>query len=115
MTMTNVIIPSLAESITEAEIGSWIKKDGERVRKNEPILELQTDKASLEIVAEVSGTLRTLKAAGDIVKVGELVARIEAAAAADEAPEAPVAKAPPEPARKATAMVAPVVVPAPST
>ena len=102
--MTNVIIPSLAESITEAEIGAWIKKDGERVRKNEPILELQTDKASLEIVAEVSGILRTLKAAGDIVKVGELVAHIEAAAAADEAP---VAKAPPEPARKAKALVAP--------
>lgn len=108
--MTNVIIPSLAESITEAEIGSWIKKDGERVRKSEPILELQTDKASLEIVAEVSGFLRTLKAAGDIVKVGEIVARIEAAAAADAVPEAAVAKEAPEAAKTVKPAVLPAVV-----
>ena len=82
MTLMDVKIPTLAESVTEAEIGSWIKKDGAGVRKNEPILELQTDKASLEIVAESSGVLRTLRAEGDVVKVGDIVARIEVGAGA---------------------------------
>ena len=101
MTLMDVKIPTLAESVTEAEIGSWIKKDGASVRKNEPILELQTDKASLEIVAEASGVLRTLRAEGDVVKVGDIVARIEVgagatvgAAVASTAAPAPTAPAP---------------------
>ena len=116
MTMTDVKIPTLAESVTEAEIGSWIKKDGASVRKNEPILELQTDKASLEIVAEVSGVLRTLRAEGDVVKVGDIVARIEAGAEATPgeavAPTAPTAapaakKAPASPSPAAAASPSP--------
>ena len=73
----DVKVPSLAESVTEGEIGTWLKKDGQAVRRGEAILELQTDKASLELAADASGILRTLKAEGDVVRVGEVIARIE--------------------------------------
>ena len=92
--MIEVKVPALAESVTEGEIGSWLKKDGERVRKNEPILELQTDKASLEIAADADGVLRTLRAEGDVVKVGDVVGRIEEAGAATGTPAKAAAEKP---------------------
>lgn len=48
-------VPSVGESITEATIGSWTKKSGESVKKNEVILSLETDKASVEVIAEQDG------------------------------------------------------------
>jgi len=120
--MSDVKVPALAESVTEGEIGKWLKADGDVVARGEAILELQTDKASLEISAEAAGTLRHLRNEGDAVKVGDVVARIEegatASAAAGSAPAArPAASAPPVAAppapRPQAASVGPAPAPAP--
>lgn len=99
-------IPSLGESVTEAAIGRWLKNDGERVEVDEPLLELESDKANMELAAEASGVLRILKPAGDTVGVGELIARIEAGAGAA------VAGAPPTPAGPAAPLATPTITPA---
>jgi 2-oxoglutarate dehydrogenase E2 component (dihydrolipoamide succinyltransferase) len=87
---TDVRIPQLGESVTEGVITRWLKQDGELVRADEPILELETDKAALDIPATASGRLRIVEAQGATVKVGALVARIDPADAAtpsaDETP-----------------------------
>ena len=72
-----VRIPTLGESVTEGVIVRWAKQDGERVERDEILLELETDKASMEIVAERPGLLRIVKDAGATVTVGEVVARLE--------------------------------------
>ena len=70
-------IPSLGESITEAILGTWLRKDGEAVSRDEPILELESDKANMELVAECAGTLKVLRPEGDTVAVGDIVAIID--------------------------------------
>ena len=110
-----VRVPSLGESVTEAVIGRWIKQDGEVVAVDEPILELESDKANMDLAAEQPGRLKVLKKAGDTVNVGDLVATIEpadGAAAAAPAPAAAAAKAPP-PAPAAPAPAAPAAARAP--
>jgi len=72
-----VRIPTLGESVSEGVIVRWNKADGDTVQVDEPLLELETDKASVEIPAEVGGVLRILKQAGETVQVGDIVARIE--------------------------------------
>jgi 2-oxoglutarate dehydrogenase E2 component (dihydrolipoamide succinyltransferase) len=80
-------VPSVGESITEVFIGSWLKQQGEAVEKDEPLVEVETDKATLEVPASVSGVLsEVLKQEGDSAEVGEVIARIEAGAVAAEAP-----------------------------
>lgn len=91
-----VRIPTLGESITQGVIVRWIKKDGEAVRVDEPILELETDKASVEIPASASGILHIVQPEGATVEVGAVVATI-APGAAQEAP-AETQKASGEPA-----------------
>ena len=82
-----VRIPTLGESVTEGVIVRWIKADGDAVQADEPLLELETDKASVEIPAERAGILRIVKAQGETVQVGEVVARLETgSAAAKETP-----------------------------
>jgi len=98
-----VRIPTLGESVTEGVIVRWAKQDGEAVKPDDILLELETDKASMELPAERAGVLRIVKAAGEKVAVGELVARIEedggARAAAPAAPKpAPAAAETPNPA-----------------
>lgn len=73
----DVKIPAVGESITEAVIGSWNKKSGEFVKMNDVILLLETDKASVEVVAEKDGVLVTTANAGDTVKIGSVVATID--------------------------------------
>jgi 2-oxoglutarate dehydrogenase E2 component (dihydrolipoamide succinyltransferase) len=99
-----VRIPTLGESVTEGVIVRWIKGDGETVAVDEPLLELETDKASVEIPAEVAGVLSIVKKEGETVAVGDVVARIEADGAGKKpkaeakAPAAPAAQpASPEP------------------
>jgi len=76
-------VPSVGESITEVFIGTWLKKSGEAVAKDEPVVEIETDKATLEVPAPVAGVLsEVLKAEGDGAEVGEIIARIEEGAAA---------------------------------
>jgi len=94
-------VPSPGESITEVEIATWLVKDGDYVEKDQAIAEVDSDKATLELPAEVSGII-TLKAEeGDAVKVGQVVCLIDtdgakpdgaAAPAAEKAPEAPKAE-----------------------
>src|SRR5437870_5624777 len=90
-----VRIPTLGESVTEGVIVRWAKQDGEAVKPDDVLLELETDKASMELPAERAGVLRIVKPAGEKVVVGELVARIEedgGARAAAPTPSAPLAE-----------------------
>jgi len=87
--MTDVKVPSVGESINEVFIGTWLKKPGDSVEKDEPLVEVETDKATLEVPATDAGVLREiLKNEGDSAEVGEVVARIEAGATADASGEA---------------------------
>jgi 2-oxoglutarate dehydrogenase E2 component (dihydrolipoamide succinyltransferase) len=74
-----VRIPTLGESITEGVIVAWRKTDGERVRPDEILFELETDKASVEIPTEVGGVLTIVRREGETVAVGDVVARIDQA------------------------------------
>src|SRR5947209_6739384 len=78
---TNVVVGNLGESVIEATLLRWVKNDGEAVSRDEPVAELETDKANVDLVATATGTLRHKKAAGQTVKVGEAVATIEEGAA----------------------------------
>jgi 2-oxoglutarate dehydrogenase E2 component (dihydrolipoamide succinyltransferase) len=100
---TDVKVPTLGESITEATIGQWLKKPGDAVAADEPIAALETDKVSVEVNAPTAGTLaEQLFAEGDTVEVGAIIARIgEGGAAA--APPAPATETTPAPAPAAEA------------
>ena len=82
-------VPSPGESITEVEIAEWLVQDGDYVEKDQAIAEVDSDKATLELPAEASGTI-TLKAEeGDAVAVGEVVCLIDTSAAKPEGSDAP--------------------------
>ncbi|WP_040928101.1 2-oxoglutarate dehydrogenase complex dihydrolipoyllysine-residue succinyltransferase [Nosocomiicoccus massiliensis] len=73
--MSEIIVPELAESITEGTIATWFKKVGDSVEKGEAVLELETDKVNVEIVSEEDGVISEVKAEeGDTVEVGQVVA-----------------------------------------
>lgn len=88
-----VKVPAVGESITEAVIGSWAKKSGEFVKMNEVIMLLETDKASVEVVAEKDGVLVTTANAGDTVLIGATVATIDTDGKPTVAAAAPAAQA----------------------
>lgn len=73
----DVKVPAVGESITEAIIGSWTKKSGEFVKMNEVIMLLETDKASVEVIAEKDGVLTINAQAGETVKIGATVGSID--------------------------------------
>lgn len=79
--VADVRIPTLGESVTEGVIVRWVKREGEPVAKDDILLELETDKASMEIPAEAAGTLHVLRQEGETVAVGDVVARIDESAA----------------------------------
>ncbi|MDR6515325.1 2-oxoglutarate dehydrogenase complex dihydrolipoyllysine-residue succinyltransferase [Chryseobacterium camelliae] len=96
MSVLEMKVPSPGESITEVEIATWLVKDGDYVEKDQPIAEVDSDKATLELPAEQSGII-TLKAEeGDVVQVGQVVCLIDMDAAKPEggSPAAPAAEAP---------------------
>ena len=70
-------VPAVGESISEATIGEWTKKSGEFVKRDEVILQLETDKASVEVVAPNDGVLQTQAKQGEVVKIGAVVAYID--------------------------------------
>ena len=88
-----VKVPAVGESITEAVIGSWAKKSGEFVKMNEVIMLLETDKASVEVVAEKDGVLVTTANAGDTVLIGATVATIDTDGKPTATAQAPAAQA----------------------
>ncbi|ARR55574.1 2-oxoglutarate dehydrogenase complex dihydrolipoyllysine-residue succinyltransferase [Rhizorhabdus wittichii] len=83
---TDVVVPTLGESITEATLGQWLKKPGEAVKADEPIASLETDKVSVEVPAPTAGVIAELVVGeGDTVNVGAVIARIDAGATASTA------------------------------
>ena len=99
-------VPTLGESVAEATIGQWFKQPGDAVSVDEPVVELETDKVTVEVPAPVSGTLSEIVAGqGDTVEVGALLGSItegEGAPAAAPAPAAKPAEAAPAPAPAAS-------------
>ncbi|MFL6819226.1 MAG: 2-oxoglutarate dehydrogenase complex dihydrolipoyllysine-residue succinyltransferase [Bradyrhizobium sp.] len=115
--MTEIRVPTLGESVTEATIGRWFKKAGEAVAVDEPLVELETDKVTIEVPAPSAGVLGEIAAKdGDTVAVGALLGMINdgvdapAAKSAATAPAKPAAAPAPAPAAapKATASDAPL-------
>jgi len=119
MSILEMKVPSPGESITEVEIATWLVNDGDYVEKDQPIAEVDSDKATLELPAEQSGII-TLKAEeGDVVQVGQVVclidmdaAKPEGSASAAEAPKQEEAPKAAEPAKtEAPKPAAPVAAP----
>jgi 2-oxoglutarate dehydrogenase E2 component (dihydrolipoamide succinyltransferase) len=104
--MANIVVPQLGESVVEARVARWLKKEGDRVETGEPVVELETDKIDVEVGADRAGTLSSIKhPEGDDVKVGELLATVDESGAAKAA--APAASPEPPEAKPATPVVAP--------
>ena len=98
---TEIRVPTLGESISEATVGKWFKKAGEPVQADEPLVELETDKVTLEVNAPSSGVLSEIAAeTGQTVAIGALLGQLSAGAATPAATSVPAAaaKAAPAPA-----------------
>ncbi len=93
--MAEIIVPELAESITEGTVAQWLKQPGESVEKGEFIVELETDKVNVEIISEEAGIVQEhLAAEGDTVQVGQVIAIVGSGSGAPAAaPSAPAAEA----------------------
>ncbi len=90
---TEITVPALGESVTEASIGEWLKQPGEAVAVDEPIASLETDKVAVDVPSPVAGVLTEHKVAvGDTVEVGAVLAFVEEGAAASAAPKPAAAK-----------------------
>src|ERR1700730_9465745 len=104
--MTEIRVPTLGESVTEATIGRWFKKAGDAVAVDEPLVELETDKVTIEVPAPSAGALGASSARqGDTVALGALLGQINAGAAqaASKPAAAPAKAAAPPPAAAAAA------------
>ncbi|WP_342504967.1 2-oxoglutarate dehydrogenase complex dihydrolipoyllysine-residue succinyltransferase [Sporosarcina sp. FSL K6-2383] len=104
--MAEIIVPELAESITEGSIAQWLKKPGDTVEKGEFIVELETDKVNVEVISEEAGVVQELLAAeGDTVQVGQVIAIVGAGSGAPAAtPVATPVEAPVTPAAPVAAV-----------
>jgi 2-oxoglutarate dehydrogenase E2 component (dihydrolipoamide succinyltransferase) len=103
--MAEIRVPTLGESVTEATIGKWLKHPGDTVAVDEPLVELETDKVTIEVPAPAAGALSDIAAKdGDTVAVGALLGQIkEGASAGQSAPAARPAAAKAEPPKPAAA------------
>ena len=108
----NIVVPEVGESIVDARVAKWLRKEGDAVSAGDPLVELETDKVDLEVGAPQAGVLSRIdRKDGEDVKVGEVLGVIDESRAGASAPEAaPAAPAPskPEAAKQAAA-------PAPAT
>jgi 2-oxoglutarate dehydrogenase E2 component (dihydrolipoamide succinyltransferase) len=103
---TEIRVPTLGESVSEATVGTWFKKVGDAIKVDEPIVELETDKVTIEVPSPIAGTLSEIVAqAGETVGLGALLGQISAGNGAAAAPAAAAAAAAP-------AVAAPVAAPA---
>jgi 2-oxoglutarate dehydrogenase E2 component (dihydrolipoamide succinyltransferase) len=117
--MTDITVPTLGESITEATVGQWLKAKGDAVKKDDVLVELETDKVSVEVSATEDGVLGEILAQpGDTVEIGALLGRLEGgaggskptpAAAAPAKEEAKPAAAPAASGGGSTDIVVPVM------
>src|SRR5437016_13647379 len=107
-------MPQLGEAVTEGTVEKWLKREGEFVKHDEPIVEVVTDKVNAEIPSPFEGTLVKIDAGeGQVVRVGAVIAQIETTAAAGAAATAPAA-ATPKAATAPAAAPAPAQAPAPA-
>ena len=86
---TEIKIPAVGESITEVTIAKWLKKDGEAVKRDEVIAELESDKATFELPAEADGTLTIRVAEGETIGIGTVIAELDGAGAPASNGQAP--------------------------
>ncbi|MBX9820227.1 2-oxoglutarate dehydrogenase complex dihydrolipoyllysine-residue succinyltransferase [Afipia birgiae] len=106
--MAEIRVPTLGESVTEATIGRWFKKAGDAVAVDEPLVELETDKVTIEVPAPFAGTLGEIVAKdGETVAVGALLGQITEGAGGAKPAAAPAKAAEPAPAKAAPAAAAP--------
>jgi len=102
--MADIRVPTLGESVTEATVGKWFKQPGDAVAVDEPLVELETDKVTLEVPAPAAGVLSDIAAkTGETVGVAALLGQIKEGAAAAPAKAAPPAAKPPEASKPAPA------------
>lgn len=107
--MLDIVVPVMGESVAEGSIGSWSKKAGDAVKKDEILVEIETDKVALEVVAPADGVLAEILATdGATVTPGMVIGRVEAGAAASASAKPAVVPMP------TAAAPAPVAAPAPS-
>ena len=78
---TDIVIPTVGESVTSGVISTWLKADGDYVERDETVLELETDKVTMEITAPAAGSLKRIAAEGDEVEVGAVVGAVDESAA----------------------------------
>lgn len=89
MSIVEMRVPTIGESITEVTLSSWLKPNGSMVQLDEPICEFESDKATLEFPAEAAGKLEWVAAEDDDLEIGALVARIDTSASGDNSASAP--------------------------
>lgn len=119
---TDIVVPQLGESVTEATVAKWLKAEGDPVKTDEPLLELETDKVTLEVYATADGVLSEIRVpAGQSVEVGAVLgaigdgAEVSGRPATSDRKDGPAAKpaapapAPKEPAAQAAAVQSPAV------
>jgi 2-oxoglutarate dehydrogenase E2 component (dihydrolipoamide succinyltransferase) len=105
--MAEIRVPTLGESITEATIGKWFKKPGEAVAVDEPLVELETDKVTIEVPAPAAGVLSDIAAKdGDTVAVGALLGQIKEGAGATPSKSTPAPAGRPDQKTVTTAPIA---------
>ncbi len=107
MSIVEMKVPVIGESISEVTLSQWLKENGEYVKIDEPICEFESDKATLEFPAEASGKLIYVAAEEDDLEIGALVAKIDTSVAAPEGSEAPATPVVKEEAPKVEAPSAP--------
>ena len=88
--MVDITVPVMGESVAEGAIGSWAKKPGDAVKKDELLVEIETDKVALEVVAPADGVLASISAnAGDTVVPGQVIGVLSTDGSVAAAPAAP--------------------------
>ena len=87
----DIKVPAVGESVYEAVIARWLKKTGDVVAKDEPLCEIETDKVTLEVTSDTDGVLTVLSGEGETVKIGAVIATIDARGAQTEEADKPAA------------------------
>src|SRR5580658_10299320 len=100
---TQILVPPMGESVAEATVAKWLKKVGDPVRMDEPLVELETDKVTLEVNATATGTISEIKVpSGGNVGVGAVLGLIQEGAASVSSPAASATTSAPAQAAKPT-------------
>src|SRR5690242_11245821 len=100
----NIVVPEVGESIVDARVAKWLRREGELVAVGDPLVELETDKIDVEVSAPQGGVLKRIdRKDGEDVKVGEVLGVIEDATGVNAPAPTPAAAAPPRPAEESKA------------